>query len=802
MYLERNRRSEITAARFGASKSTAGTIWLAAVWLQLSTAACEPAVDDLSSSDSAAVELDADAEQSDASDSGAEASSTEDAEAGAAACRTNADCPDDLACNDDGVCGEFTPMTCASPCTADHPCDPRSGTCRCDKPGFDPDADGDEELAEACGGTDCNDHDFFVKRRATEICDPRRPETLSRDEDCDPAIFFHTDAAGVVPADQDEDGYISSACVNVGPDGEEYRGDDCNDGSPNIHPNQTESCDELDNNCNNMIDELEIETSAGVETKPLGLRAAAYPDADRDGHGDKHAKPDYFCKSFGSYPGYVFEEEPTDPDDAASSVFAGAPEICDGEDNDGNGMTDASDPDIALPYNIPLTTFTCDAGSWTISRCPSDDVGWCGGPIADGCSTDMTRLDSCRACTTDCKFACGGRGCAEVKKLALGYEHSCALTTDGQVACWGASSFGRLGRDASTDFAVARLNPRVTDVHDIAAGAQHTCAILGKDRELWCWGSNEFGQLGAGVQSAPLQTFTAAAVRVEALDGSAGMTGVSVVDASKSHTCAVLAAGDLLCFGLQTDGRLGNLQTGEAIGGVRRAFRNERAYVVPSSGATVIVGDRVTDIAGVSLGEKHGCSLTKTGTVECWGDNTYGQLGEIELPNSASLRAVTGLPTPVKAVSAGRYHTCALTPDGVYCWGMDTFGRLGNRGDKAGRGPAKVVGVDDAVEVGAGFQSTCVRRSNGAVICWGDDAAGELGPNDGASFSGLLPTLNSQGSEFAFLAVGDQHSCAIRADGQVLCWGANGYGQLGAGTASQDSPGSLRSLLPVQNPTR
>jgi alpha-tubulin suppressor-like RCC1 family protein len=782
------------------SKRAPARLRLALACLALSTSACEIAGSEELSSDSAAIEVDA--ATSDASETQAEADgSMEDADS-AATCRTNADCSDDLACDDAGTCSEFTPMTCDSPCTSDHPCDPRTGECRCEKPRFDPDADGDTEIALACGGTDCNDHDFFVKRRAPEICDPDKPETLARDEDCDPTIFFHTDADGNVPGDKDQDGHVTSACVNVGPDGEEYRGDDCNDGSPNIHPNQTEACDELDNNCNSMIDELEIETDAGVEIKPLGLRAAAYPDNDRDGHGDQHAKPDHFCKSFGVHPGYVFEETPTDPDDGTAAVFVGAPEICDNQDNDGNGKTDADDTGLAYPHEIPLTTFGCQSGGWTITECPSDDVGWCGGPLADGCSTDFTRLESCRACTSDCKFACGQQGCAEVKKLALGYEHSCALATDGQVACWGASSFGRLGRDASTDFAVARWNPYLPRVQDITAGFQHTCAILGTDRELWCWGSNEFGQLGATRQSAPVGTYTAAAVRVQALGGAPVMTAVSAVAAGRSHTCAVLASGDLQCFGLEANGRLGNLKNTNDRVGVSPTYRSERAVTIPSSGATVVVGQKVTDITSVSLGDRHGCALRRDGVVECWGDNSAGQLGMASILESASLRTVPGVPVPVTAISAGRFHTCAIAAGEVYCWGLDTLGRLGNRGDVVGNAPAKVVGVDDAVEVACSFESTCVHRSSGAVVCWGDDSAGALGPDDGAPFSGEFPPLPTQDSRFVAVSAGGQHACGIRADARVLCWGANGFGQLGAGGASLDTDGALHMLLPVQTSAR
>jgi len=187
-------------------------------------------------------------------------------------------------------------------------------------------------------------------------------------------------------------------------------------------------------------------------------------------------------------------------------------------------------------------------------------------------------------------------------------------------------------------------------------------------------------------------------------------------------------------------------------------------------------------IVSLASGDLHSCAVKADGKVWCWGLNAAGQLG---IGNNAT---VVSRPTPVidvtnaVEVAAGPYHSCARTRAGeVWCWGANNGGQLG-LGTVTGLGvpPTKVPGVNDATAIAVGFAHTCAVRANGVVWCWGLNAHGQIG-NAKDSANEPAPVQTTLAEPAQALALAGFHTCALTQAGGVWCWGINNAGQLGVG---------------------
>ncbi|MBI3812816.1 MAG: hypothetical protein HY283_11555 [Nitrospirae bacterium] len=188
----------------------------------------------------------------------------------------------------------------------------------------------------------------------------------------------------------------------------------------------------------------------------------------------------------------------------------------------------------------------------------------------------------------------------------------------------------------------------------------------------------------------------------------------------------------------------------------------------------------------VVSGGSHACAVMADRTVACWGDNRYGQLGNGTTASAESPVAVSSL-SNVAALAAGEWHTCAVMKTGqVECWGANDQAQLANLSKRSSSTPLTTP-VGPATQIAAGRSHTCARLINGAVVCWGDNRTSQTGVQRPSLARPSLPVVVPNITQAISVAAGEEHSCAVQEDGQLLCWGDNHFGQLGHGIQEHHS---------------
>ena len=359
---------------------------------------------------------------------------------------------------------------------------------------------------------------------------------------------------------------------------------------------------------------------------------------------------------------------------------------------------------------------------------------------------------------------------AGITAIATGYMHTCALTSQGGVKCWGSNREGQVGNGADSQFdAPVDVQGLDSGVVAISAGLYHTCAVR-QGGAAQCWGNNTDGQVGDGDSN----THVAAPVDVHGLGTGAGVLAVA---AGSYHSCALLADTGISCWGLNDHGQGGDGGTGAPT-----------ALSVPGD----VVGLSEGAVA-LSAGDNYTCVLTQTGGVKCWGANFHGQLGEGSTNYRIVPADVQGLAEGVAAISAGPHetlpHTCARMIGGTLkCWGNNEAGQLGigSRDYDPHPTPLAAIAVTtDVASVSAGSSHTCIVTGKGAAQCWGDNISAQLGIGPADAWYRLVPQqVTGLTSGIAVVDAGGGgvsgvHTCAVTSAGAAKCWGSVIEGQLG-----------------------
>lgn len=393
----------------------------------------------------------------------------------------------------------------------------------------------------------------------------------------------------------------------------------------------------------------------------------------------------------------------------------------------------------------------------------------------------------------------------KVLGMALGKFHTCVLLRGGDIRCWGGNFDAELGQGhrrsigdtepASAGDIVSLGEPAIAISAAGDYNASFTCALL-ESRNVRCWGSNHFGQLGLGrdVRRIGEDELPSEIDPIDIGGPVAALTTGAMQYAT--HACALLENGHLRCWGNNRYGQLG-------LGHTNHVGRRE----VPANLNPINVGGEVLQI---SAGKFHTCALLAGGELKCWGRNQAGQLGyghtdqigDDETPADVGTIPVGG---KVFDVSAGRSHTCALLDEGrARCWGWNQYGQLGyghttNVGDT--NLPEDAGDIDAGgkiLQISAGGLHTCALLEGGRVRCWGDNRFGQLGYGHRRIVGDDDVPANSTdlhlGGPAVAIEASNYHNCALLEDDTLRCWGLNNFGQLGYGhtnhIGSNEAPAS------------
>lgn len=444
----------------------------------------------------------------------------------------------------------------------------------------------------------------------------------------------------------------------------------------------------------------------------------------------------------------------------------------------------------------------------------TDGAVWTWGMNSQG------QLGTGQPCDDGCPTPSRVPGLPPVRAIAAGGLHSAVAAEDGSMWAWGANYDGELGDGQGANHPTPVRVLGISGATAVAAGSRHTLAIAARGPTPtatptalptpsgavgmpWTWGTNENGQLGDG-------TTTAREYPVP-IDGA---------DRTSS-----LAAGYLHSLSLRQDGTVSGWG------------RNAMGQVGPGTGSTCSAGggwsihcervpaqvglDQVVQVAG---GAEFSLALRADGTVWVWGHGGYGQLAGngpetcrftvLSEPCARSPVAVNGL-DEVIAVAASGAHAAVVRADGsVWTWGVNAYGQLGRAAEARCRNatqnqlppelpcsyiPGRVP-IDRVIAVAAGDGYTLALKADGTVWGWGLSNHGQVGDPTTICFYPSFPCRPDPAPVHGIggattLAAGEGHNLALLADGTVLAWGDNRYGQLGDGTSvPREAPVRVEAL--------
>jgi len=325
--------------------------------------------------------------------------------------------------------------------------------------------------------------------------------------------------------------------------------------------------------------------------------------------------------------------------------------------------------------------------------------------------------------------------------------HQCAINLSGELACWGDNSYGQLGNGKAQSLPGSALSLTALIWTQVQVGDKHTCGLIDTGL-LYCWGNNEYGQIGNsifGEKVSPVQI---------------GADSWLKIAGGLYSACAIKSDNTIFCWGKNDYGQLGD------------GTKENRK-------APVQVGTDI-DWGEIAVGGAHACAKKTDNSIWCWGKNKYGQLG-IGNNKTKTVPVRAGTNYTWQILTVGREHTCATRADGtLWCWGYNKYGQLGIGTTENKNVPTKVGKAIDWAFVDAGAYHTCAVKTSGALFCWGQNNSGYLGI--GTFTNAKKPTQVGTDMNWSSVSAGYNHTCAVKTDNTLYCWGSNAFGQLGDGT--------------------
>jgi len=444
----------------------------------------------------------------------------------------------------------------------------------------------------------------------------------------------------------------------------------------------------------------------------------------------------------------------------------------------GGSCTGRADGKCSYPTNNCGSASSC-SGSELVGQAKCSN-GECVTPAAQACTGGFACVGS--ACKTSCSAdsdCAAGSYCQENKchvaatQVTTGTAFSCARLGDGSVVCWGSNRSGALGTAVADGFGTTSTTPVKVNglggVKAVSAGWNHACAVL-TNGAVWCWGDSGSGQLGNGIL--PTENGGGYSARPVAVTGLP--SAVTAIDCGNNVSCALVGStGAVYCWGSNISGELGAdapsnelhvSATPIKIAGLGVATSVSVDTTVCSTvGASLFCWGAngghdnvspayVSSLSGFgavqssSTGDYNTCAVVAGGNLYCWGWNAYGALGDPSTPvddRSALAVRVQGLGTGATQVSTGFLNSCALLTTGkVSCWGLERHGALGNgviADDGYSQTPVAVSNLVGAKSISVSALHGCALLSNGSVQCWGEGAEGQLG--NGAAADASVPVM-------------------------------------------------------------
>lgn len=458
-----------------------------------------------------------------------------------------------------------------------------------------------------------------------------------------------------------------------------------------------------------------------------------YRDMDRDSFGD----PDFVQSACEAPDGYAGNDD--DCDDDCSSCQPGGTEVCDGRDNDCDGVEDDG----------VLTTFFRDMDGDSFGN-PTMSVQGCMAP-AGFVSNDDDCNDDCNVCRPGGTEVCEG---TLDENCAMGVDEGCACTNGTTRACPGGTTVGAC----------------VTGTQTCASGVWGACmGAVGPTAETCDGVDNDCDTIPDNGAAAVSCGSVARATDVGCSGGSCFVSscasGFRDCDAAFANGCEAQLGTVATC-----------LSCGDACG-----------WDCEAAGCN--------DAAAIYTGGSTACVVRESGQTVCWGDSEFGEVGD-----GFSVDRVEPVPIldSTRLVSLKSDHACAVMTNGsVRCWGRNNRGQLGNGTTTGSATPVTVSGLSSVVDIGVGSDFSCALRDNGTVYCWGGNDIGQLG--DGTIVAKDEPVMVSTLFNVTDIAVGTAFACAVREGGDVWCWGSNSFLSLGAtGLTSSRTPVQATSIVDAE----